>query len=146
MNISEKFTDLIMSEQENYSDEVNQYIRMHNKAISDFAQSVTISSVVSLLIKKGILTDDEITGELTTIINENQSNIKQIEDNRNIICQLIEYEAEYAQNLKDMHNDLANREGIDVTLSADASISVREDDSPVNTTDAANIAINSFIE
>lgn len=133
MNITEKFAELAMDEHENYSDELNQYIRSHNKSISEFAQSITIGSIVSLLIKKGILTDDEITNELTAIINENQANIKQIEDNKVMLCQLIEYESEYIQNLKDMHDDLINREGTEVTLSADLGISVMENENATDT-------------
>lgn len=140
MNISEKFKTLIMSEQDTFSEELNQYIRMHNKAISEFAQSITTASIVSLLIKKGILTDAEISEELTRVLNENQSNIKQIENNRDMLYQLIEYETEYAQNLKDMHDNLSEQEGTEVTFTADGGVSTSELD---NTTDIGFNAMNS---
>ena len=143
MNISEKFTDLTVNEQENYSEELLAYIRMHNKSISEFAESITIASLVSILIKKGIVTDDELSDELAFVMNTNHANIETLQENKNTILQLIEYEMEYSNNLKDMHDDLINREGVEMTLTADNFIPDVGDN---NSTDIDADTNNSFIE
>ena len=147
MTISEKFQNLAVAESETYSAELNNYIHIHNKAISDFAQSITMATTVSLLIKKGIISDEEFTNELDAQINENAFNFKTIEENKNILLEVIECENEHNQSLKEMHDAMVNQSGTEMTLTASGGINIdSEEEVGVNTTCAEADCVSSFIE
>lgn len=62
--ITKQFTEFMINPDERYDDELNQYITMHNTSVSELAQSIMEMSLVSLLIKKNIITADELMTEM----------------------------------------------------------------------------------
>ena len=63
-DITKQFSDLMIDPKEEYSDELNQYINIHNVSVSEFAQSVTDAALLNLLVKKGIITEEEFFTEM----------------------------------------------------------------------------------
>ena len=51
-DITKQLQDLMIDPKEEYADELNQYINMHNVSVSEFAQSVTDVALLNLLVKK----------------------------------------------------------------------------------------------
>ena len=63
-NLTKQFNDLMIDPKEEYSDELNRYINMHNVSVSEFAQSLTDVALLNLLVKKGIITEEEFSNEM----------------------------------------------------------------------------------
>ena len=117
MNTTDLLATMMLDPNEEYSPEINNAINMHNNSISAFAQGVTASAIVALLIKKGIVTETEFLSELESLI-ESSTQKDAIIYNRDVLLQCIEEEKTYMQQLQDMHEDLEGRVGTTVDLTS----------------------------
>lgn len=93
-NITKQFTEFMIEPREEYPDELNQYINLHNVSVSELAQSTMEMSSISLLIKKGIITAEELVNEMQTSMNSLQS-FETLKSNYNA---LLEYIREMTEN------------------------------------------------
>ena len=112
MNLNEMVPTLsqyMINTNENFSDRLNDAINMHNGSVASFAQSLTIGSLVSLLLKKEIITESEISEELRTMFKESEQ-LRVITYNREMLGELIDEEMTYLKNVKDMYENLENEQ------------------------------------
>lgn len=102
-----------------YSPELNDAIIMHNNTVTSFAQGITMSAIINLLIKKNIITEDEFFAEVDEQVGSNniKHHIDAIAYNRDTILKCIEEEHAYMENLKEMHDDIMNREPTPIDIS-----------------------------
>jgi hypothetical protein len=70
------------------------------------------SSLLSILIKKGIITDDEIVSEFDIFLNSSKQK-EMLESNRDQLMQCIEAEKDYNKELENMYEDMKSR--VDIT-------------------------------
>ena len=91
-----------------YSEELSEFINMHNISISQMMQQVMNSTLLSLLIKKGIITDKEYIDEFKVFMNTSKQ-FKEIESNRDKLLQCIEVEMSYKEELKNKYNGMVSR-------------------------------------
>jgi len=106
--ISDYINDLCIDNSVDYSEELQNYINIHNTSIAEFCQSILSSSLLSILIKKGIITDEEFISEFDTLFNSSKQK-EMIEKNRDQIIQCIEAESDFNTKLEDMYDDLESR-------------------------------------
>ena len=114
-NNTKTLTDLMLDTNPDYSPEINDAINMHNSSIVAFSQGVTVSSLLTLLINKNIISEEEFANEMNRQIGlSDQHNV--IMSNREILLSCIEQDAEYMAELKSVHESLAERDGEQINM------------------------------
>ena len=104
---------------QNYSEQLRYYIDSHNNTIQGLSQTMATMATINILRAKNIITDDEFCEEVNRLLSQ-RINIQLLEQNRDNILSAIEAEREYLQDLKEMHEDLQDREGTEAELSSEA--------------------------
>ena len=108
-NTTTNIANLMLDTNPDYSPELNDAINMHNGSIVAFSQGVTLSSLLTILIKKGIITEEEFSEELNSQISiSNQYSV--LENNRDVLVSCMEQDAEYMAQMKTLHDALENRD------------------------------------
>ena len=113
MNITEKFDTFMVAGNPAYGDELNGFIQMHNQAVADIAQRLTVAAIGTLLIKKGIVSESEMMDELTQNMAMFEETLAKVEQNRDMILELVESTVDLNDNLKDMYEDIENLGPVD---------------------------------
>ena len=67
-------------------------IESYNNSVSSYFVTVHVSSILTILIEKGIITSDEYTTKFFNTIHDPKSGIKTIEESHDMIKKLIELE------------------------------------------------------
>ena len=60
MDISKIFTQYMLDPKPEYSEDLNNFINMHNMSVSELAQSMLHTALLSVLIEKGLITEKEL--------------------------------------------------------------------------------------
>ena len=108
MKINEIISNLVIETKPEYSDELNEFINSHNTVVASFVQNTTLSSILSILYKKNIITDEEFDVEITRCVD--MSKQKEIlEKNRDGILECIASEESLHENLVDMYESLEEK-------------------------------------
>lgn len=105
--IMNKVTNCMIDTNEAFNEHLNDAINMHNGSVASFVQSLTTNSILSLLIKKGLISESEFAEELESQFN-NSKQKEVVEYNRDILLQLVEEEFSYMNDLKEMHESMNN--------------------------------------
>jgi DNA-binding transcriptional regulator YhcF (GntR family) len=109
-----KLGEYFMHTCEEYSHDLNIMITTHNLAINLFVEKLKVSSVVNLLVEKGIITKEEYTDTFNTILNSDNPEVKfdlqEIEYAKNVISELIEAEREFRMSMDSHVCDCAHDE------------------------------------
>lgn len=95
--------DICIDNSQDYSEELQNFINLHNTSISQLCQSILSGSILSILIKKGIITEEEFLKEFEEFFNSSGQK-KVIENNRDQLLQCIEAEKEFNEGLKEIHD------------------------------------------
>lgn len=105
MTFNEFIKTLVIDVDKEYSEEINEYINIHNSAVSSFIQGLTMSSILSILYKKNIITEKEFDDEINGFLSSSkQKDI--LENNRDAILQCIEAEKSLNNELQVMRDSL----------------------------------------
>ena len=107
MYIANILESLMVNTDTNYSPELNDAINMHNGSVTSFAQGITTTAILSLLIEKNIITDDEFIAKLDGYLNVRRMNVDHLTYNRDVLLKCMEDEKEYMNQVKAMHEDIA---------------------------------------
>ena len=114
MNFTEKFNDLII---ELIPDDdcgtLNDAINAHNTSIAAVAHDIAVTSIVSLLIKKNLITIDEFEVMTDRVFNESES-VKRLQENRDLILQGIKEYEEYMVEMQDAYDKYQNNKDSEI--------------------------------
>ena len=100
--LTSQFTEFMVDPDPRYSQELNEYIQLHNVSVSEIAQSITEMSLISLLIDKGIITLDELGTKMRENVDTWPS-LQQLKKNYESLMTLIRYETD-----ADVNDDAMN--------------------------------------
>ena len=92
--------------------EMAEIIRMHNSALSQFATGISIQAIVSILIKKGIVTEQEMVDELDSSFEAAGGHIQTIKESYNKIIECFEKAASFAKDYELLTAKLNSRQKI----------------------------------
>lgn len=108
MNAIDKLREYTLEASSDYSAEINNIISAHNMAIDIFAGNLANSTLMQLLIQKGIITDTEYYDLMNTISEHSSVNFifKQYEKAYDHIVELIEAEKAYLKDITTLHDNL----------------------------------------
>ena len=106
------------SDEKQFSAELRSFIDSHNASIQSVSQTISVTALVNILLRKEIISYTEWTEQLETLLSR-FGHIKAIETNRDLILEAIEAEKEYLNHLKEMHEDHETREGTETELSSE---------------------------
>ena len=100
--ISKYMRDLAIDNSMEYSRELQDLINIHNTSLSSFYLSATVTSLMSILIKKGLMTDEEFLTEFNECFN-NSPQKPVLENNRDQLLQCIEHENDCNEKFKNIY-------------------------------------------
>lgn len=128
MTVNEFVSSLLLQSSEEYEREINECINMHNNSVSNFMHQMSLSALITVLIKKEIITPDEYNEGLAEAINNNQDTTNGLTANRDAILEYIAANVEVNENLQEMYNDLeATNDAENAEIPAEEIIDTEEE-------------------
>jgi hypothetical protein len=115
--------DLCIDNSVNYTEDLQNLINIHNTTISEVCQSILTSSLLSILIKKGIITDEEFVKEFEEFFN-NSKQREALESNRDRLLEYASLETDFNEDLFNTYEAMCDSIDIDLDETEDPDFSI----------------------